>query len=66
MGLLVDWSTGIANTTYMKTLNPDGFLIHPGGYRNLYCYKKSAVSSKPEDQRARKPVIFIKKAKIFA
>ncbi len=27
----------------MKTLNPGGFLIHPGGYRNLYCYKKSVI-----------------------
>lgn len=27
----------------MTTLNPGGFLIHPGGYRNLVCYKKSVI-----------------------
>ena len=27
----------------MTTLNPGGFLIHPGGYRSLVCYKKSVI-----------------------
>ena len=27
----------------MTTLNPGGFLIHLGGYRNLVCYKKSVI-----------------------